>query len=131
MEALPRNRLHSKQEVDPLGEAADKINEKPSTKLPGDSQSRQIIKEALEGYRRMNEFTEEELFHDLPAMTEKESRAEYEELCAVWDQTRKFYPDPKGDALLDQIHVEELVERRRLWNKIGYELAKRGYASNI
>ncbi|MGH7495996.1 MAG: hypothetical protein ACREOO_26890 [bacterium] len=94
--------------------------------LPRDPESRRIIREALAGYRRMNEFTEEELRRELPKMTEDDSRKIFEELYAAWQQTRQYYPDPKGDAILDQQHIQELVEQRRLWNKIGWELAKRG-----
>jgi hypothetical protein len=129
MGVLTTDSLLGQQEVGSYGEVADKTHEKHSRKLPRDSASRLIIKETLAGYRRMNEFTEQELRRDLPTMTEKESRAEYEELCAVWDQTRKLHPDPQRDALLDQIHLEELVERRRLWNKIGCELSQRKLAN--
>lgn len=109
------------------------IDMRQKSLLPRDPQSRQIIKKALAGYRRMNAFTDEELRRDLPSMPEEESRAEYEELCAVWDQTRKLYPDPQGEAFADQIHIQELVARRRWWNKIGYELAKRArkHASDL
>ncbi len=101
------------------------MHKKYPTQLPRDSAGRQLIKEAIAGYGRVNKFIEEELKRNLPKMTENESRQEYEELYSVWDQTRKLYPDPKGEAILDQIHIQHLVERRRLWDKIGQELATR------
>jgi hypothetical protein len=102
------------------------MQKKHSTQLPRDSAGRQLVKEALAGYGRANEFIEEEeLRRNLPKMTENESRQEYEELCSVWEHTRKHYPDPKGEAILDQLHIQYLVERRRLWDKIGQGLAKR------
>ena len=94
-------------------------------RLPRDPGSRRVIREALAGYRRMNEFTEEELRRELPKMTEDRSRRIFEELYTAWLQTRRYHPDPKGDAILDQQHIQELVEQRRLWNKIGLDLAKR------
>src|SRR5574341_914451 len=98
---------------------------KYSARLPRDPASRYLIKEALEGYRRMNQFTEEELRRNLPKMTEEESRREYEDLCKVWEHTQKYYPDPQGEALLDQLHIEYLIERRRLWDRIARGLARR------
>jgi hypothetical protein len=100
-------------------------HEKYPAKLPRDPEGRQLIKEALAGYRIMNELTEEELYRELPKLTEEQARKDFEELCAAWDLTRKHHPDPEGEAILDQLHIQELVEQRRLWNKIGYELAKR------
>jgi hypothetical protein len=73
----------------------------------------------------MNQFTEEELRRNLPKMTEEESRREYEELCEVWEHTQKYYPDPQGEAMLDQRHIQYLVERRRLWDKIARGLAQK------
>lgn len=73
----------------------------------------------------MNQFTEEELRRSLPKMTEDESRNEYEDLCEVWEHTRKYHPDPQGEAILDQLHIRYLVERRRLWDKIARGLAKK------
>jgi hypothetical protein len=104
-----------------------------AAKLPRDHRTRQIIKASLAGYRRMNELTEAELRRDLPTMTEEESRQEHEELWAVWEQTRKYHPDPHGEALLDQLHIAALVERRRLWNKLVRGLArkKKKYAPNL
>ncbi len=101
------------------------MQKKYSTQLPRDSAGRQLVKEALAGYSRVNDFIEEELKRKLPKMTENESRREYEELYAVWEHTRKHHPDPKGEAILDQLHIQYLVERRRLWDKIGQGLAKR------
>jgi hypothetical protein len=101
------------------------MHKKYSTQLPRDSAGRQFIKEAIAGYGRVNKFIEEELKRNLPMMTENESRREYEELYSVWDHTRKHHPDPKGEAILGQLHIQYLVERRRLWDKIGQELAKR------
>lgn len=101
------------------------MHKKYSTQLPRDSAGRQLIKEALSGYSRANKFVEGELRRNLPKMTEDESRQEYEELYSVWEHTRKHHPDPKGEAILDQLHIQYLVERRRLWDKIGQELAKR------
>jgi hypothetical protein len=98
--------------------------QKNKIRLPRNLESRRVICEALAGYRRMNEFTEEELRRELPKMTEDDSRKIFEELYAAWQQTRQYYPDPRGDAILDQQHIQEFVEQRRLWNKIGCELAK-------
>jgi len=101
------------------------MQKKYPTQLPRDSASRQLLREAFAGYGRMNKFVEEELKRNLPQITENESRREYEELCSVWDHTRKYYPDLKGEAVLDQLHIQYLVERRRLWDKIGQGLAQR------
>jgi hypothetical protein len=101
------------------------MQKKYSTQLPRDSAGQQLVKEALAGYGRVNKFIEEELKRNLPKTTENESRQEYEELYSFWDHTRKLYPDPKGEAILDQLHIQYLIERRRLWDKIGQELAKR------
>ncbi|MDZ7290212.1 MAG: hypothetical protein ONB44_13020 [candidate division KSB1 bacterium] len=105
---------------------------KYSAHLPRDPAGRNLIKEALEGYRQMNRFTDEELCHNLPQLTESESRKEYAELYAVWEHTRKHYPtNPQSDAILDQIHIQELVECRRLWDKIAQGLAKRVQKSSF
>ncbi len=101
------------------------MHKKYPTQLPRDAAGRQLIKEAITGYGRVNKFLEEELKRNLPKMTENESRKEYEELCSVWEHTRKHYPDPKGEAILDQLHIQYLVERRRLWDRIEQQLAKR------
>jgi hypothetical protein len=87
--------------------------QKYRNRLPRDAKRRQLIKEAIAGCGRMNQFTEEELWRNLPKMTEDEARQVFEELYAAWEHTRKYYPShPKGDAILDKIHIEELVETR-------------------
>jgi hypothetical protein len=122
-----------RQEIDVDNEMASNSQALYATKLPRDHGTRQLIKASLAGYHRMNELTEAELHRDLPTMTEEESRQEYEELWAVWDQTRKYHPDPHGEALLDQLHIAALVERRRLWDKLIRELArkKKEYAPDL
>ena len=82
------------------------------------SEGRTLVRQTLEGYRRMNELTEQELMQRLPKMTEQQAREEFEELWEVWEHTRKHYPDPKGDATMDRLHLEFLVERRRKFDKI-------------
>ncbi len=101
------------------------MHKKYPAQFPRDAAGRQLVKEAIAGYGRVNKFIEEESRRSLPKMTENESRQEYDELFSVWDHTRKLYPDPKGEAILDQLHIQYLVERRRLWDRIGQELAKR------
>jgi hypothetical protein len=91
---------------------------KYSAQLPRDAASLALLKRTLAGYRRMNQLTEEEQRRRLPKMTEAESRREYEDLCEAWKQTRKYHPDPKGEARLDQLHIQYLIERRQLWDKI-------------
>lgn len=101
------------------------MQKKYPTQLPRDSASRQLLREALAGYGRMNRFVEAELKRNLPKMTEEESSQEYAELYAVGEHTRKHYPDPQGEAALEQQHIQYLIERRRLWDKIGQGLARR------
>jgi hypothetical protein len=71
----------------------------------------------------MNQLTEAERRRHLPKMTEAQSRREYEELCETWEQTRRHHPDPQGEARLDRLHIQYLIERRRLWDKIAHGLA--------
>lgn len=105
---------------------------KYSTQLPRDARGREIIKDALAGYRRMNEFSESELRNDLPKMTEDESRKQFEELCLVWHHSHLPSPSTTDDAMLDQMHIEELVKGRRLWDKIAQRLAeKKAHASDF
>ena len=96
---------------------------KNSAQLPRDAASLALMKKTLAGYRRMNQLTEKEQRRRLPKMTDDESRREYEDLCEVWEQTRRHHPDPKGEARLDRLHIQNLVERRRLWDKIALGLA--------
>lgn len=99
---------------------------KYKAQLPRDAKSRQLIKEAMAGYGRMNQFTEEELWRNLPKMTEDEARQVFEELYAAWEHTRRYYPNnPQGDAILDKIHIHELVETRILWDKLAHGLVKK------
>lgn len=101
------------------------MQKKYPTQLPRDAASRQLLRESLAGYGRVNKFVEEELKRNLPQMTESEARREYEELCSVGDHTRMYHPDSKGEAVLEQLHIQYLIERRRLWDKIGQGLAQR------
>ncbi len=102
------------------------MQKKYSAKLPRDFAGRQLIKEAMAGYGRMNEFTKEELRRNLPKMTEDKSRQIFEELYTAWEHTRKYYPtDPKTDAILDQLHIRELIETRRLWDKIAQKISEK------
>lgn len=106
---------------------------KYSAKLPRDFEGRQLLKEALAGYGRANEHIENELRQKLPKISEEAARQEFEELYAVWQHTRKYHPDPAGEAILDQLHIQSLVERRRMWDKIARQLLKRkpAYAANL
>lgn len=78
----------------------------------------------LAGYRRMNNFTEEELRHRLPQMTEKRASKIFEDLYSGWEYMRKLYPDPEGDARLAGLHMKELIEQRKLWDRIAHALSK-------
>jgi hypothetical protein len=98
---------------------------KYSAQLPRDPAGLALMKKALAGYRRMNQLTEEERRRDLPKMTEEASRNVYEDLCEVWEHTRKHYPDPQGEARLDQLHIQYLIERRQLWDKIALGLTRK------
>lgn len=93
-----------------------------SAQLPRDAASLALLKKTLAGYRRLNQLTDEERRRKLPKMTEEESRREYEDLCESWEQTRRHHPDPQGEARLDRRHIQYLVERRRLWDKIAHGL---------
>lgn len=101
------------------------MQKKYPTQLLRDSVGRQLLRETLAGYGRMNSFVEAELKQNLPKLTEEASSKEYAELYAVWDHTRKHYPDPDGEAVLEQQHIQYLIERRRLWDKIGQGLVLR------
>lgn len=101
------------------------MQKKYPTQLPRDSVSRQLLRETLAGYGRMNKYVEDELKRNLPKMTETEARKEYEELCAVLEQTRKYYPDSQGEAVLEQLHIQYLIDRRQQWDKIGQGLMLR------
>jgi len=108
------------------------MSKKYSAQLPRDARGREIVKDALAGYRRMNKFSESELRHDLPKMTEDESREQFEELSLVWQHSRSLYPSTTDDAILDQMHIEELAKGRRLWDKIAQRLAeKKAHASDF
>jgi hypothetical protein len=101
------------------------VTKKHLPQLPRDAAGRALLKKALDGYRRMNQLTEEERRRNLPQMTEDESRSEYEDLCETWEHTRKHYPDPQGEAILDQLHIQYLIERRQLWDKIALGLVRK------
>lgn len=88
-------------------------------------ETRRIAREAMAGYQRMNDFSEQELRQRLPAMTEAEARKDYEELCLLGEHTRKHYPDPQGEARLDRLHIDALVARRNKWNTLAEKLKRK------
>ena len=101
----------------------------PSTKkspaqLLGDPERRLRLKEALAGYRLMNDFAEEELRNKLPRMPKNMARKIFGEFYSVWEHTRKQYPNPEGDARLARLHIRELIAQRKLWDKIAQGMSQ-------
>lgn len=93
-------------------------------KLLRDPERRRLIKEMLAGYRLMNELDEEEMRRRLPKTTEAEARKIFEDLYSGWEYTRKQYPNPEGEARLARLHLHELIEQRRVWDKIAHKLGE-------
>jgi len=86
-----------------------------------DPKYHQLIRDQMAGFKKMNEFVEEERRRNLPRMTAKESIAIYRDLLEIWEYSQQNNPD-MGD--LDKKRIEELVKRRRLFNEIAEGLRK-------
>ena len=69
----------------------------------------------IEGFKKINEFTEAERVASLPNLTVEETRRRYIDLCEVWERSGKIQG---ALGLLDQLKIEEVVERRRLLGRI-------------
>jgi hypothetical protein len=80
-----------------------------------DPKYHQLVRDQIEGFKKMNEFVENERRRNLPKMTAEESQRIYEELWMIWEDTRKQHPDYKK---LDRLRIEEKVERRKTWERI-------------
>lgn len=73
------------------------------------------IRDQIAGFKKMNEFVLNEQRENLPKMTFEKSNEIYEGLWTMWEFSRKKYPDYKK---LDRMHIEELVKRRKIWDRI-------------
>ncbi|MFQ5824956.1 MAG: hypothetical protein ACE5JB_12950 [bacterium] len=91
-------------------------------KLPDDPALRQLIRDQLAGYKVMNEFVQQEQRRNLPKMTPEESKEIYIELLKIWEHSQKQNHDMGN---LDRLRIQELVERRRLFDKIAEGLTKK------
>lgn len=76
---------------------------------------KQRVREQITGYKKMNEFILQEQRENLPKMTPEKSNEIYEGLWTMWEFSRKKYPDYKK---LDRLRIEELVKRRKIWDRI-------------
>lgn len=84
--------------------------------LPGSLQTRQMIRGKISGYKVLNELGKKEDRENLPGLTAEASAQIYAGLWEMWEQTRKQHQDYKN---LDRKRIHDLVERRKLLDKIG------------
>ncbi|MFQ6113715.1 MAG: hypothetical protein ACE5NG_06440 [bacterium] len=98
------------------------MKNKKEFKLIKDPEKRQRIRDQLAGFKRMNEFVRKEQRQKLPKMTAEESKEIYIELLKIWEHSQKQNHDM---GTVDRLRIQELVERRRLFDKIAEGLTKK------
>jgi hypothetical protein len=69
------------------------------------------VLEYLRGYALANEFLEAERRENLARMTPEESRAIFDQLCEIWDQSGSKAGGDLG--ALDELHLESHLRQRR------------------
>ncbi|MFQ5639942.1 MAG: hypothetical protein ACE5IR_18335 [bacterium] len=97
---------------------------KQAYKIIHDPKVKQLIRDQIEGYKEMNEFVQDEQRKNLPKMTPEESKAIYEELWQVWENSQK--QNPLDMRQMDRLRIKALIHRRRLFDKIAAGLRKDG-----
>ncbi|MFQ5865316.1 MAG: hypothetical protein ACE5IW_08830 [bacterium] len=91
-------------------------------KLIKDPEKRQLIRDQFAGFKLMNEFVRKEQRQKLPKMTPEESKEIYIELLKIGEHSQKQNRDMGN---LDRLRIQELVERRRLFDKIAAGLTEK------
>ncbi|MFQ5771767.1 MAG: hypothetical protein ACE5HX_14630 [bacterium] len=98
------------------------MNSKKAYKLFCDPLNRQLIRDQIAGFKKMNELVRKEQREKLPKMTTEESKKIYMELLQIWEHSQKQNPEMGN---LDRLRSQELIKQRDLFAKIASGLSKK------